>query len=654
MPSISRPNLLPIAPTERSSRRDFLLRSAQTAALLGAAPLAARAETAHAEPSELPPQAPDASGLFDTSASPLRPYYERFAADHELLGRFYSIPWAPDARAAMRTFFTGWQQQLASVPFEPLAEDGRIDHILLRYHLDHQLALLGEMDTFQQQVAPFLPFAGDVLALEDARRAHTPLDAKAAAAALTKIADTAGTTQRSIESLYRQGAPAPSGPLADKEAANRALEQITTLQAALHTWYVFYDGYDPEFTWWAEIPYQSADAALGAYHATIAAGVLGLSVQRPAKSEARAADSTEEEGGDAYQNSMRNAKPGSSKDIIGHAIGEAALEAELRNAMIPYSPRQLIALANREFAWCEAERLKAAAGMGFGSDWHAALEKMKNDYVAPGQQPQLVQKLLDEAEAFVAAHDLVTVPELARTTWRWRMIPPAQQLVSPFFLGGEVMQISYPTNTMTYAQRITTMRANNIAMSRATVFHELIPGHELQLYMAERYRAYRGALDGTPFLIEGWALYWEMLLWELGFDRTPEQRMGALEWRTHRCARIIFSLSFHLGLMTPQQCIDLLIDRVGFEPEAAAGEVRRSFGGGYSPLYQCAYLLGGLQLRSLRDELVPKTMSYRAFHDAVLRENIIPIEMIRASLTKQPLAADFKTSWRFYGDLPVG
>ena len=191
-------------------------------------------------------------------------------------------------------------------------------------------------------------------------------------------------------------------------------------------------------------------------------------------------------------------------------------------------------------------------------------------------------------------------------------------------------------------------------MSHATVFHEMIPGHELQGFVEDRYRAYRRAFGGTPFLIEGWALYWEMLFWDLGFDRTPEERVGALAWRRHRCGRIIFSLNFHLGKWTPQQCIDLLINRVGFEPQAAAGEVRRSFSGAYEPLYQAAYLLGGMQIHAMHHELVQSgKMTNRQFHDAVLKENNIPVEMIRAGLTKQSLTKDFRTQWKFYGDVTV-
>jgi len=102
--------------------------------------------------------------------------------------------------------------------------------------------------------------------------------------------------------------------------------------------------------------------------------------------------------------------------------------------------------------------------------------------------------------------------------------------------------------------------------------------------------------------------------------------------------------------MTPQQAVDFLVDRVGHERENAIAEVRRSFEEA-APLYQAAYLLGGMQLYALHKELVGSgKMTNRQFHDAVLKENRIPVEMIRASLTKQPLTRDYKSSWRFYGE----
>jgi hypothetical protein len=61
-------------------------------------------------------------------------------------------------------------------------------------------------------------------------------------------------------------------------------------------------------------------------------------------------------------------------------------------------------------------------------------------------------------------------------------------------------------------------------------------------------------------------------------------------------------------------------------------------------------MLGGLQILALRRELVDSgKMTERAFHDSILKENRIPIAMVRASLTGQKLTPDYKPDWRFYG-----
>jgi uncharacterized protein (DUF885 family) len=92
---------------------------------------------------------------------------------------------------------------------------------------------------------------------------------------------------------------------------------------------------------------------------------------------------------------------------------------------------------------------------------------------------------------------------------------------------------------------------------------------------------------------------------------------------------------------------------VNFERNNADGEVRRSFGGQYSPLYQAAYMLGGLQLRALYKELVmSKKMTDREFHDAVLQGGPMAITMVRARVANQPLTRNGAQPWRFDTNLP--
>ena len=447
-----------------------------------------------------------------------------------------------------------------------------------------------------------------------------------------------------------------------KNVANRAALTITNLRNTLKSWFDYYNGYDPIFTWWVAEPYKSVDQALQNYASFMSekgAGVRAVEAPltaadgRPATGRGGTSDTESDQRAGPQRGRSPNARPGDSSDIVGDPIGREALMVELASEMIPYTPEELIAIANKEMVWCETEMKKASRDLGYGDDWHKALEYVKGLYVEPGKQPELIRDLAVEAIEFMDKHDLITIPALARESWRMQMMTPERQLVNPFFTGGETISVSYPTNTMSHEQKLMSMRGNNIHFARATVFHELIPGHHLQGFMSARYKSYRSPFR-TPFWGEGWALYWELLLWDMAFAKTPENRIGMLFWRMHRCARIIFSLSFHLGKMTPKEAIDFLVKRVGHEPENATAEVRRSFDGSYTPLYQAAYLLGGLQIYSLHKELVDSgKMTNRAFHDAVLKENSIPIELVRAALTKQKLTRGFDSNWKFYGPNPL-
>jgi uncharacterized protein (DUF885 family) len=100
--------------------------------------------------------------------------------------------------------------------------------------------------------------------------------------------------------------------------------------------------------------------------------------------------------------------------------------------------------------------------------------------------------------------------------------------------------------------------------------------------------------------------------------------------------------------MTPLQAVDFLVDRVGHERANATAEVRRSFNGSYPPLYQLAYMIGGLQFRSLHQQLVTGgRMSEREFHDAVLQGGNMPVEMVRARLMDTRVSRGYRSEWRF-------
>ncbi|HEY7182972.1 MAG TPA: DUF885 family protein, partial [Blastocatellia bacterium] len=569
--------------------------------------------------------APDLKDL-DTSSSELRSLIERYIVDRGSLSRSYPMEISPARQARFKQFYSDWLATLGKLNFDAMSQDGKVDYLLLKTHLNHELQQV-ELETKSlAEIATLTPFAQTIIDLSEARRRMERIDPAKIAATLNDLNKQIESTRRSVESGLR----GEQGRI-KRTVANRAASTVNSLRGALRTWYGYYNGYDPLFTWWVDEPYKAVDQSLVTYGAFLSERVAGLrrAEGAPTMAEARPGGAGPGGGGPGGGAGGRGggagrgaeggfgaggrgnfggggagaARPGDSSDIIGDPIGREGLMVELAAEMIPYTPEELIAIGWKELAWCENEMKKASRELGFGDDWRKALEYVKNKYVEPGKQPEMIRDLAYEAIEYVEKNDLVTVPPLARESWRMEMMAPERQLVSPFFLGGEVIQVSYPTNTMAHEQKMMSMRGNNPHFSRATVHHELIPGHHLQGFMTARYKPYRG-LFSTPFWGEGWSLYWELLLWDMKFPKTPEDRIGFLFWRSHRCARIIFSLSFHLEKMTPQECIDLLVNRVGHEVDNATAEVRRSFAGSYGPLYQAAYLLGGLQIYSLHKDLV--------------------------------------------------
>ena len=563
----------------------------------------------------------------DNATSAVRPLIERYTADRRTLSRVYDTPLSVSDEKRFADFYNAWIAQLGEMNFDQMDQESKVDYLVFDNHLRYQVRLLDEREKQEAEMEKLLPFATTIVGLDEARRRKEVPQPQQAAAALTHmLADIAKTREAAESGLAPEGNEKPKAASitpaihVNRTVASRTAITVGRLRENLTRWFDSYHGYDPLFTWWVTEPYKAADQALESYENFVKEKLVGI-------------------------------KADDKKTIIGDPAGREALQAELAAAMIPYTPEELIALAKNELAWCTREMLRASHDMGYGDDWHRALDHVKDMYVPPGEQPEAIRKLAVEGIDYVESHHLVTVPPLAKESWRMEMMTPKRQLVNPFFTGGEVISVSYPTDTMTFEERMMSMRGNNIPFSRSTVFHELIPGHWLQQFMNERYRAYRRPFS-TAFWSEGNAFYWEMLLWDMGFPRTPEERSGMLFWRMHRCARIIFSLSFHLGLWTPEQCVDFLVKDVGHEVDNATAEVRRSFNGSVPPLYQCAYMLGALQFRAMHKELVESgKMTDREFHDAILHEGEMPLEMLRADLTNQKLSRDFHSSWKFYEEI---
>jgi len=87
---------------------------------------------------------------------------------------------------------------------------------------------------------------------------------------------------------------------------------------------------------------------------------------------------------------------------------------------------------------------RASRDLGYGDDWHKALEHVKNLYVEPGKQPQLIRDLRTKQIEYMDKNNLDHDSAARPRSWRMEMMSPERQLVNPFLTGGETISVSYP------------------------------------------------------------------------------------------------------------------------------------------------------------------------------------------------------------------
>jgi len=337
---------------------------------------------------------------------------------------------------------------LEDFDFDDLSQDGKIDYLLFKNHLVRALDQLQQERSSSKKVSPLVPFAGTIIRLREDLQKMEWIGGPEAAKCLNDIKAQAMKARMSAESDE-------SG--IQKTTARSAAAAIALLREGLKEWFDFYNGYDPLFTWWAAETYKDTAIALREYEQYV----------------------REELGGD---------RPGEQSYAIMEPAGREVLMKELAFEMIPYTPEEILSIGWQELAWCEKERLAATRELGYGDDWQKAIEHVKNECVEPGEQPELIRFMAFEAIDFLEKHDSLTIPPMVKELIRMDMMSIERQQTTPFFTGGEVISVAYPTNAVPYEQKISTMRGNNPHFSRAVVHHELVPGHNLQGFMAARHK----------------------------------------------------------------------------------------------------------------------------------------------------------------------
>ncbi len=166
--------------------------------------------------------------------------------------------------------------------------------------------------------------------------------------------------------------------------------------------------------------------------------------------------------------------------------------------------------------------------------------------------------------------------------------------------------------------------------SEALAFHESIPGHHLQLAIAQE-------LEGIPEFrkhalvtayVEGWGLYTERLSDEMGLYSGEVERMGILSFDSWRACRLVVDTGMHARGWSRQQAIDYMVANSPQAPNNIENEVDRYIGW---PGQALAYKIGQLEITRLRGEAEARLGSgfdIKGFHDAVLETGPVPLGLL--------------------------
>ncbi|MEY3703628.1 MAG: hypothetical protein RLZZ561_1248 [Pseudomonadota bacterium] len=164
----------------------------------------------------------------------------------------------------------------------------------------------------------------------------------------------------------------------------------------------------------------------------------------------------------------------------------------------------------------------------------------------------------------------------------------------------------------------------------ALFYHEGLPGHHLQrtiqteLTNVPPFRRFGGFTAYT----EGWGLYSEKLAKDMGLYPDPYRDFGRLQLELHRAIRLVVDSGLHHKKWTREQAIQYVKDNSADAPGGIVKAIERYV---VYPGQATAYMVGRLKISALRDlaqkELGPK-FDYRAFHDVILKDGPVPLDML--------------------------
>jgi len=311
------------------------------------------------------------------------------------------------------------------------------------------------------------------------------------------------------------------------------------------------------------------------------------------------------------------------------AIGRDAFDALLRDKeLLRYDAVSLKRWGEELYRETEGRLVAAVRDLG-DADWRASVVRLREDHPAEDELVATYRMEMERSRAATVAAGVVTLPagealvveampDFARPTLPYaayvQPAPFATERLGRFWVTlpdpGEPASIR--------RERLAGHPRKGIAVIAC---HEGYPGHHVQLSTAANATSPARKALRSNVLIEGWGLYVEDLMTELGYLDDPETRLLRLKDLLWRAARVVVDVGLCTGDMSFEQAVAFLVDGPKLERPNAVAECRRYT---LDPLQPSSYALGRAAILDLRERATRAGLPLRDFHDRLLATGSLP------------------------------
>ena len=318
-------------------------------------------------------------------------------------------------------------------------------------------------------------------------------------------------------------------------------------------------------------------------------------------------------------------------------IGPEATDAWLREKeLLDYDRTLLRAWGKELVAETEATLARASRELGF-EDWRAAIAELRADHPSEDQlvatyHEEMERSRLATATASVATlpygEDLVVeeMPEFQRTTYPYAAYVGA----GPFESSRRGrFWVTLPNRDDDESTRRERLEGHPRAGIPVIACHEGYPGHHLQLTVAADSASWARKALRSNLMVEGWGLYVEELMTEVGYLDAPATRLLRVKDLLWRACRVVVDVGLCTGETSFEEAVTFMVETAKLERPNALAEVRRYT---LNPLQPSSYALGRAALLALRDKARKAGWGMRLFHDRVLAAGSLPPKLLEREL----------------------